>query len=72
VLATWNQQFNAALGTARRGDGWQELVAHAHRLAKEVDARAAQLAERRDVLKQELEVQAIGDRALKGYGASSR
>jgi hypothetical protein len=72
ALAEWNQAFLAAVATAERGPGWEELMIRAHALPKELERRTAQLEVRRDALKRELDGQAVGTRALKGYGASIR
>lgn len=71
-LAEWNRRFQAAAATAERGAGWEALVARAHRLAGEVTARQAGLEARRDAVRAELEFQAQGTRALRGYGAGLR
>lgn len=71
-LAAWNSEFQAAMATAERGPGWVELVARAQALGGFVESRADLLAAERDAIKLDLDAQARGDRALKGYGASTR
>jgi hypothetical protein len=72
LLAEWNRDFSEALATAERGPGWPQLVARAHALGDRVQGRAVVLSQERDLLRVELDAQAQGDRALKGYGASAR
>lgn len=72
ALAQWQQDFQAAFRLADRGSGWSDLVERAHRLGAEAEARAAALAVQRDHIRQELELQGHGGRALKGYGTVVR
>lgn len=72
ALAGWNRGFREALATAERGPGWEDLVGRAHALGERLAARTTELAVERDALRQELGLQAQGDRALRGYGASAR
>lgn len=72
ALAVWNRDFQAAVAAAERGPGWEALVARAHALAEAVLARQRAVEAQRDAVRAELEQQAQGDRALKGYGASTR
>lgn len=70
ILAAWQQQFDAALASAERGTGWSPIVARARDLAGRLDAAAELLASQRDQLRKELDLQAQGARALKGYRPS--
>jgi len=72
ALEAWNRDFRAAMAGAEKGPGWQELVARAHRLAEQVEGRRRAVEAQRDAIRLELEQQAQGGRALKGYGASAR
>lgn len=72
ALETWNRDFQAAVAGAEKGPGWPELVARGHRLAERVESRRQAVAAQRDAVRLELEQQAQGDRALKGYGSSTR
>lgn len=72
ALEGWNREFREAQASAERGPGWAELIARAHALAPRLEARTAILVTEREALRQEMDVQARGDRALKGYGASAR
>lgn len=72
ALAAWNRDLSAVAGAPTRSPGWEELVERAHQLAIRVQARAAELAVERDQVREELETHARGNRALKGYGASTR
>lgn len=72
ALAAWNREFLSALETAERGPGWADLVARAQRLGAELDRRATLLIAEREDLRKALGAQSLGDRALKGYGATAR
>jgi len=72
ALAHWNEAFQMAIAEAGKGDGWSDLVARAHAAGQQVETRLTQLAQLRDAVKAELGVQERGNRALKGYGASTR
>ncbi len=72
ALAQWNAEFQAALAQAEKAPGWPELVGRAHAAGLLLEARITGVAEARDGVRAELEAQAQGNRALKGYGASAR
>ncbi len=71
-LAEWNNEFQAASSAAEHGLGWMDLVVRAHALGGVVQARTELLMGVRDAIKLELDAQARGDRALKGYSASAQ
>lgn len=71
-LAEWNREFTAAVAAAERGPQWPGLLARAHALAGSLGGRAASLSVERDELRKALDAQALGGRALKGYGAATR
>lgn len=71
-LAEWNSEFQAAVAAAEHGPGWADLVARAHALGGFVQDRTDLLVAACDAIKSDLDAQARGDRALKGYGASTR
>lgn len=72
ILEAWNAEYRAALATAEKDPGWAELVARAHALGQLLEVRLAGLTELRNEIKAELDVQERGNRALAGYGASTR
>lgn len=72
TLAEWDHEFQAAVTTAERGPGWSALVERAHAAGALVEAHAATLAVQRDRVRDELDAQERGGRALKGYGAVIR
>jgi hypothetical protein len=72
LLATWNAGFQAAMGRAEKGPNWPDLMSRAHALGRALERRASHLALQRDGVKAELDAQGRGNRALKGYGASTR
>ncbi len=67
ALAAWRAAFETLRGSAERGPAWPALVARAHLMAARMEAAANLLAEERDQLRKELNLQAQGSRALKGY-----
>lgn len=70
LLADWRVRFDAAALSADRGPGWPSLVERAHALAAQVDRLTFALSQRRDEIRREMEHQATGNRALKGYGST--
>lgn len=72
ALECWNREFQEAVARAEKGPGWSDIVARAHDLAKRVEARTQALSVQRDAVRLELEHQAQGGRALRGYGSSAR
>jgi hypothetical protein len=67
AIAAWQKRFDAALVSAERGPGWDTIVARANKLAARLDAVTLILSEQRDQMRKELDHQAQGARALKGY-----
>lgn len=67
ALAQWQTRLDAALVAAERGPGWAGIVDRAHALSAKLDNRTAALVEQRDLIRKELNLQAQGSRALKGY-----
>jgi len=72
VLEAWNRDYQEALGAAEKGPGWPDLVARAHRIGRRLEARVSHFSRLRDEIKAELGMQERGNRALAGYGASTR
>ncbi len=72
ALAQWDAEFLAAVIQAEKGEGWRELVERAHEAGRRLDDRSEALAAELGLMKVRLQVQDQGNRALKGYGASSR
>lgn len=67
ALAQWRASFDAAVATAERGGGWQDILARARELGARIQQLAAAMGERKEALRAELAHQAAGGRALKGY-----
>ena len=72
VLAQWNVEFQAALAQAEKAPGWPDLVSRAHLAGQLLEAHIVVVAEERDRVRMDLAAQERGNRALRGYGASSR
>ena len=72
ALARWDQEFQAALGQAEKGPGWADLLSRAHLAGQRLEGRIAILSQDLDLVRAELATRDRGNRALKGYGASSR
>ena len=72
-LLRWNEEFQAARTQVKETTlGWVDLVARAHALGERVEAHTALLSKQQDDMKAELDAQALGNRALRGYGSSTR
>ncbi len=69
LLEAWNRRFREAVAGAERGEGWSRILDRAHALAPRVDRAVAQLGDEGRVLREDLEGQGRGERALRGYGA---
>lgn len=72
VLASWDAEFRSAAVQAEKGDGWCELVERAHEAGRRLGIRSEAMAFELNQMKAKLQAQDQGNRALKGYGASSR
>jgi hypothetical protein len=72
ALVRWNGEYQSALARAEKGPGWADLIARAHAVGRAVEARTIQFEALRDGMRVELEAQERGNRALRGYGASTR
>lgn len=72
ALSQWNADFQAALAQAEKATGWPDLVGRAHAAGQLLEARIVGVALERDRVRAELVAQERGNRALKGYGASTR
>lgn len=72
ALAAWNAGLQGALAKARKAEDWPALRDRAHGLGRRLEERMLLLVKARDALKAELDAQSRGNRALKGYGASTR
>lgn len=72
LLEVWNRDFKVALAHAERGSGWEETLAFARDLGRRVQARQRELEGQREAIRQELQRQLQGSRALKGYGSHVR
>jgi hypothetical protein len=71
-LSRWNAGFQSAMARAEKGPGWPDLSARAHRLGRDLEVRLARLVQLQHEVKAELNGLQRGDRALKGYGNSTR
>jgi flagellar hook-associated protein FlgK len=71
-LEQWNDAFQAAATPVEKGEEWRTLVARAHAVGKQVEARILSLSQQLEATKAELVAQERGSRALKGYEASTR
>lgn len=72
ALDRWNADFQQALAQAEKAAGWTDLVDRARAASMVLDARITVLTEERELVRAELVSQERGNRALKGYGASTR
>lgn len=72
ALAAWDAEFRAALAGAERAEGWPVLADRSHAAAKRLEARLSEVEQALNQVRNELEVQSRGNRALRGYGAGTR
>ncbi|MFN7959478.1 MAG: hypothetical protein U0P46_14280 [Holophagaceae bacterium] len=72
TLTRWEDAFRVAVAQAEKNLGWPELVQRAHEAGRRLDERSEAMAAELGQLKVRLQAQDQGNRALKGYGASSR
>jgi hypothetical protein len=71
ALACWNADLKEALAQAEKATGWADLVVRAHAAGHSLEARSLEVAQALGRLQKELEDQERGNRALKGYRAST-
>jgi hypothetical protein len=67
AVAEWHERFLSAVPSAEKGPGWPGIVERAHAIAKRIESTVDALRTQRDAIKQELETQTTGQRALKAY-----
>jgi hypothetical protein len=72
ALARWNADFQAAMAQAEKGPDWPDLMARAHAAGQQLETRTMRFAQLRDEVKAELDAYERGNRALRGYRASTR
>jgi hypothetical protein len=73
-VAGWHERFNQALEAARaagHGPGWDEIVRRGHALGEAIQKRIGGLEYEHGQMRRELNVQALGQRALKGYSSAA-
>ena len=71
-VAEWNEKFHAAAEAAERGTDWESIVTRAHTLGDAIQKRIGGLNQEREQLRHDLGIQAMGQRALKGYSPETR
>lgn len=71
-LEDWNRKYQEAVAQAEKGAEWSGLVVRAHALGQHLEQRLAVMVQQRNQIKAELDAQERGNRALAGYGASTR
>ncbi|MBI4912748.1 MAG: hypothetical protein HY823_08415 [Acidobacteria bacterium] len=71
-LQGWNEGFLRAVGSARRGPGWEGILGRAHALGARLPKVVEAWRESAEEVRRELTDQARGNRALKGYGSQTR
>jgi len=67
AIATWRVRFDEAVGSAERGPEWAAITARAHGVGRRVVEVVSDLQLQRDELKRQIDLQTLGERALKGY-----
>jgi hypothetical protein len=71
-ISDWNTKFCAAADSAERGPDWGSIVERAHALGETIQKRIGGLNYEREQMRHELNLQASGQRALKGYSSSTQ
>ncbi len=72
ALAQWELEFRAALAEYKKGSGAIDMIDRAHSAGKLLDARIRSMEDLLVQMRTGLEAQGLGNRALRGYGASTR
>ena len=72
AVTEWNDRLQHAIAHAEKGPGWADLVSWAHTVGQRLQMRVEQLAQHQSELRAKLDEQEHGNRALRGYKASSR
>lgn len=72
LIAGWHERFLVACGSAERGPAWAGTVLRAKAVADRVESLVQVLSRQKDLLKKEMEAQAVGQRALKAYKPGQR
>lgn len=67
AIAAWHRTFQETVASAERGPEWAAIVSRAQAIAKAVDQRVEALSREKEALRQEMEAQSAGQRALKAY-----
>jgi hypothetical protein len=67
VIAAWHARFLAAVASAEKGLSWPSIVSRAHAISAQIDQLAGLLQVQMKSIKQEMEAQSAGQRALKAY-----
>jgi hypothetical protein len=71
-VADWHERFGQAVEAARaagHGPGWEEILRRGHALGDAIQSRIGGLSYEQEQLRRELNVQAAGRRAMKGYSS---
>ena len=72
ALAQWELEFRAALADYKKGSGSTDLLDRAHAAGKLLEVRIQSMEDQLVQMRTGLEAQGLGNRALRGYGASTR
>lgn len=70
AVAAWHEGFKRALATAERGPQWPALQARGRSLGTRLDQQVAILRALQESVKQEMDSQSTGRRALSAYAPS--
>jgi hypothetical protein len=67
TLKPWQEQFDAAMASAERGQSWAEITERCHYLGRRVDLVLVGVLADREAIRKALHLMTVGKRALKGY-----
>jgi hypothetical protein len=71
AVTEWNHRLQQAIAHAEKGPDWPALVCRAHAVGQQLAARVERLVQRQAEMRTRLDRQEHGNRALRGYRASS-
>jgi len=72
TLAAWQERYDAAMASAERGPGWAEIAQRSHLMSRRVDLALVGVLADREAVRKELQLMAMGRRALRGYSPAGR
>ena len=72
ALEAWQKRYDAAMASAERGQSWAEIARRSLLLSRRVDLALVGVLADREAVRKELQLMAMGRRALSGYAPGGR